>query len=209
MRIEPIPSRPGLQLRHDDGSVLAIHPVWLRERCDGPDYMEPANGQRVYDPSDLPDGLHVVEVTERAPSVWTLRFSDGAAGQFSAARLLAEAGENAANTGLPARISWTGTLAPLPILAWQAKPADGALLGMVETFLRYGFVILRGVPSTDRSVIDVANAFGWVRDTNFGSMFNVRSEPNPRIWPIPASRWTRTPTIRIATRCRASSCCTA
>ena len=179
MRIEPTLSRPGLQLRRDDGSVAPIHPIWLRERCDGPEQMEPANGQRLYDPSDLPEDLAVTDVAERAPAVWALTFSDGAVGQFSAARLLAEAGQNAGDTGLPTRVAWTGTLAPLPIAAWQSSPPDGALLGMVETYLRYGFIILRGVPSADRAVLDVAEKFGWVRDTNFGNMFNVRSEPNP------------------------------
>ena len=179
MRIESDPARPGLLLRRDDGGAVPIHPRWLRERLDGPDQMDPTNGQRLYDPSDLPDDIAVVEAAEDAPAVWTLRFSDGAAGPFSATALLAEAGHGAANTGLPPRKSWTGTLSPLPILAWQARPSDAALLAMMDTFLRHGFVILRGVPSTDRAVLDVGNTFGTVRDTNFGVMFNVRSEPNP------------------------------
>lgn len=179
MRIEPSPSGPGLQLRNDDGSVAPIHPRWLRERLDGPDQMDATNGQRLYDPSDLPADLHVVEVTERAPSVWTVRFSDGASGPLAAAQLLEEAGQHAANPGLPSRIAWVGTLSPLPIVVWQTPPADALLLQAAEAFLRYGFVILRGVPSRDREVLNVAGTFGWVRDTNFGAMFNVRSEPNP------------------------------
>jgi gamma-butyrobetaine dioxygenase len=179
MPIEPTPGRPGLQLRRDDGSVLPIHPFWLRERCDGPEFMDPTNGQRLYDPSDLPETIAVTEVAERQPSVWSVRFSDGAVGQFSAATLLEEAGRNAGATGLPARVAWTGSLSPLPILSWQPNPPDALLLRMVDVFLSHGFVILRGVPSTDRSVLNVANTFGCVRDTNFGAMFNVRSEPNP------------------------------
>jgi gamma-butyrobetaine dioxygenase len=179
MRIEPDPSRPGLLLRGDEGGVTPIHPRWLRERLDGPDQMDPTNGQRLYDPSDLPEDVAVADVTQRAPGVWALRFSDGAAGVFSADRLLAEAALTAASTGLPPRLSWTGTLSPMPILPWRANPPDDALLAMAETFLRYGFVILRGVPSTDSAVLTVAETFGTVRDTNFGKMFNVRSEPNP------------------------------
>ena len=179
MQIEPTAPRPGLQLRGDDGACLPIHPLWLRERCDEPDQMDVTNGQRLYDPSDLPADLHVVSVTERGSSGWDVRFSDGATGRFSAARLLAEAAMNAASTGLPPRFAWTGTLAPLPILPWQANPADEALFRMVDTFLRHGFVVLRGVPSTDGAVLTVAGTFGWVRDTNFGKLFNVRSEPKP------------------------------
>jgi len=179
MRIEATPSRPGLQRRGDDGDVLPLHPRWLRERIDTPDQMDASNGQRLYDPSDLPDDIAVVAVTERAPAVWTVTFSDGAVGQFAAASLLGAATERADRTGLPPRLSWTGTLSDLPMLPWQAAPGDAALLRMAEIFLRFGFVILRGVPSTSGAVLEVANTFGTVRDTNFGKMFNVRTEPNP------------------------------
>ena len=144
MRIEANPSRPGLQLRADDGRATPIHPRWLRERIASPDQMDATNGQRLYDPSDLPEDLQVVEVTERAQAVWTVRFSDGGVGDFGAARLLDEAARNAVNTGLPPRLAWSGTLSPLPVLSWQPQPSDAALLRITEAFLRHGFVILRG-----------------------------------------------------------------
>jgi gamma-butyrobetaine dioxygenase len=179
MRIEPTHARPGLQLRRIDGSVTPIHPRWLRERLDGPEYVDQSLGQRFYDPSDLAEDVAVTEVTEQAPGVWAVRFSDGAAGSFGAARLIAEAELGPANTGLPPRVSWTGSLSPMPIVPWQPNPSDAALLRMTETFLRYGFVILRGVPTAHATVMDVADAFGFARDTNFGKLFDVRSIPNP------------------------------
>jgi gamma-butyrobetaine dioxygenase len=179
MRIEPNASRSGLVLHLGGGDIRPLHPLWLRERLDGPDQMDPTNGQRLYDPSDLPADLHILEVTPRAPSAWLIKFSDGSEGVLSAAQILTEFRETAANPGLPPRQSWTGTLSPLPILPWQPNPSDDSLLPMVETFLRHGFVILRGVPSTHEAVLTVAETFGTVRDTNFGKMFNVRSEPNP------------------------------
>jgi gamma-butyrobetaine dioxygenase len=179
MRIEPSPARPGLQLCHDDGRCVPMHPLWLRERCDGPAYMDQTNWQRLYDPSDVDPALRVSDVAELAPGQWRVRFSDGAEGRFSAARLLEEAGRNAASTGLPERTAWTAALAPLPVIPWQHQPSGATLLGMVTTFLRLGFVILRGVPQTEGSVLDVARVFGFPRDTNFGVLFDVRSVPNP------------------------------
>jgi len=179
MRIEPSTSIPSLQIRGDDGAVLAIHPRWLRERLDGPDFMDQSLGQRFYDPSDLPEDVAVTEAAEQSPGWWHVRFSDGAAGRFSAARLIAEARQGPGDSGLPPPVSWTGSLSPLPILPWQPNPSDAALLRMVETFLRYGFVILRGVPTAHATVMDVAAAFGYARDTNFGKLFDVRSIPNP------------------------------
>jgi gamma-butyrobetaine dioxygenase len=66
----------------------------------------------------------------------------------------------------------------LPVLAWPPA-APGALLEMAATFLRLGFVILRGVPTEPGSVLAVARRFGFPRDTNFGLLFDVRSVPNP------------------------------
>ena len=52
---------------------------------------------------------------------------------------------------------------------------DAALkLDIVGKFLRYGFVILHDVPSTDQALFSVAETFGFVRDTNFGPVFDVR-----------------------------------
>jgi gamma-butyrobetaine dioxygenase len=177
MRIEPIPSRPGLQLRDDQG-VRPIHPLWLRERCDGAAEMDPVNHQRLYDPSDLDPAVAVTDVNERAPGLWQVRFSDGVGGTFAAADLLDELPDAAAGIGLPARRPWDATLAELPIIAWRAAPSAGALFGMVETFLCHGFVILRGVPTTPDAILEVARTFGFPRDTNFGLTFEVRSVPD-------------------------------
>ena len=177
MRVELSP-RPGLLLRHDDGRAVPIHPLWLRERCAGPAAMDQVNWQRLYNPNDLDPALRVTEAAELQPGLFRLRFSDGAEDRFSAARLLEEAGRDAAHTGLPDRDAWNATLAPLPVLPWQARPTGPALLRMVETFLRLGFVILRGVPSEPGQVLQVARAFGLPRDTNFGVLFDVRTQPD-------------------------------
>ena len=178
MRIEPTQDRPGLQLRGNDGRATPIHPLWLRERADDAAHMDQDNWQRLYDPSDLDPALCVTAAAETAPGIWQVRFSDGVAAEYAADRLLAEAASEAARPGLPERTAWTAELSPLPVIAWQpATPA--ALLHIVTTFLRLGFAILRGVPTAEGSVLEVARAFGHPRETNFGVLFDVRSVPNP------------------------------
>ena len=177
MRLEPTPGRPGLQIA--GGTVCQpIPPMGLRERLDGPEYMDQDNWQRLYNPSELDPLVQVMSVSETAPGQWRVAFSDGAQGMFSAARILAEAASTAANTGLPARTAWDAKLTALPIIPWQPQ-APGVLRHMVTTFLQMGFVILRGVPTTEGSVLDVARTFGFPRDTNFGLLFDVRTVPNP------------------------------
>jgi gamma-butyrobetaine dioxygenase len=45
--------------------------------------------------------------------------------------------------------------------------------------LRWGFVLLRGVPAEAGLVLEVAGSFGFVRETNYGRLFDVRVEPSP------------------------------
>ena len=45
--------------------------------------------------------------------------------------------------------------------------------------LRLGFVLLRDVPAEPGMVLQVAASFGFVRETNYGRLFDVRVEPAP------------------------------
>jgi gamma-butyrobetaine dioxygenase len=44
---------------------------------------------------------------------------------------------------------------------------------------RCGFAPLRGVPAADGMVLEVAATFGYVRETNYGRLFDVRVGPDP------------------------------
>ncbi len=69
-------------------------------------------------------------------------------------------------------------LNPFPEAQWQSNPGSDLLLDIVTKYLRHGFVILHGVPQVDQALFQVAESFGFVRDTNFGRLFNVRSIPD-------------------------------
>src|SRR5690606_35504658 len=105
-------------------------------------------------------------------------FSDGHESRFQDDDLLAEAAMVPGADGLPDLMPWNARLSPFPEVQWQAAPGDALRLDIVEKFLRYGFVILHGVPRRDQAIFEVAETFGFVRDTNFGRLFNVRSVPD-------------------------------
>jgi gamma-butyrobetaine dioxygenase len=174
LRIAHTPAR--IEIERRDGSREAIHPLWLRERCASSASMDQATGQRLYNPSDLDPALSLTAVSETGSEV-VVRFSDGHESRFSRGNILAEAALGVHADGLPSPLAWTSGLAPLPRHVWRAE-AGTERLAMVEDFLRYGFIILSGVPSRDHAILDVARAFGYPRDTNFGVVFNVRSVPN-------------------------------
>jgi gamma-butyrobetaine dioxygenase len=171
MRIE----RSGLHelaLRDDCGRMTPLHPLWLRERCGSSESQDERTGQRLYDPSDLPADLAIVAIAE-SHSGWEVTFSDGHRSQVDAATLLAEASWQPHADGLPPAQPWDSTLNTMPRFDWHGSDTQTVL----SAFLRFGFVILANVPTTPGSVLTAARRFGFVRDTNFGALFDVRSVP--------------------------------
>ncbi|MFD3803014.1 TauD/TfdA family dioxygenase [Streptomyces sp. NPDC058611] len=68
----------------------------------------------------------------------------------------------------------------MPEAGWKAYGSGPRVREEVlESVARLGFALLRGVPTRDRAVLDVARTFGFVRETNYGRLFEVRVEAAP------------------------------
>jgi gamma-butyrobetaine dioxygenase len=81
--------------------------------------------------------------------------------------------------GTAAQGGWPGSV-PFPAADWDSYLADDAVrtgcLGAVATL---GFALLRGVPVTPGTVLRVVGTFGFVRETNYGKLFDVRVVTDP------------------------------
>lgn len=160
-----------------DGSERALHPLWLRERCRDAASMDLKTQQRLQDPSDYDLDLRLLSVSQHAPGVFRVTFSDGHEASFRAEEILAEAALAPNSHDCPAPRLWNGTFTDLPRVRWRSDPAERELLSWLEPFLTLGFVIIEGVPAVADTVLKVARTFGFVRETNFGALFDVRSTP--------------------------------
>jgi len=166
-----------IAFENQGGARIEIHPRWLRERCMSDASIDQRTGQRLFNPSDLPSDLAVTEVVETAPGLLRVGFSDGHVSVFSAEALLAEARRSDDDDGAPAPETWMATLGTLPRAHWRDTQDPKALRAMLSDYLRLGFLILEGVPTEPGSVLAAGRRFGFVRDTNFGELFDVRSVP--------------------------------
>ena len=201
MRLQ-ITSATELTIDLGDGRRFALHPLWLRERCMDEKTFDLRTGQRLGDPSDLDLDLAVTAVSEPEPGRIRVRFSDGHQADFSAREILAEAALEPSQHDIPAPRLWDGSLSSLPRAEWSARPSDAQMASWLSDFLEYGFVIFSRVPPVPRTILQVASTFGFTRATNFGELFEVRSEPvasdlaytslpldphtdNPYRWPVP------------------------
>jgi gamma-butyrobetaine dioxygenase len=167
-----------LSIEDGGGRRIAIHPIWLRERCQDTDSMDLLTGQRLHDPSDLDLDLQYAVLSEAASERLRVRFSDGHEAEFAAGEILAEAALPAGAHDVPSMELWTGALTQLPRAEWREAPGEGELRMWLDAFLRYGFIVFSGVPSAHHEVLRVANTFGFARETNFGTVFDVRSVPD-------------------------------
>ena len=164
-------------LVREDGSEHAVHPLWLRERCRDAATMDLRTQQRLHDPSDFDPDLRLLSVAQVSPGVFRIKFSDGHEAAFRAEDILAEAALAPNSHDGPALQLWDGTLADLPRMRWRPDPAAPELMAWLEAFLALGFVIFEGVPTEPQTVLKVGAMFGFVRETNFGPLFDVRSTP--------------------------------
>jgi gamma-butyrobetaine dioxygenase len=167
-----------------DGNMLRFPAVWLRDNCPCPECRDPGSGQKLNDITELPEDVAVSAAEDTGESVTVTFAPDGHRSVFSRDWLAAHAldddhggdrrTEDDKELWLPAGLDRR------PEHNWPcylAEPADRARA--LDAVLRWGFVLLHDVPAEPGLVLEVAGSFGFVRETNYGRLFDVRVEPRP------------------------------
>ena len=154
-------------------AAVTLPALWLRERADSTDQLDAVTRQRLINSHEFPDDLSVVD-GEFSETDLFLRFSDGYAGRYAIATLLAELN---APPLLPGKLEWRADLQPVPYYHWPTLSEPTALLQAVAAYLQHGFLILRDTPIKPDSIREIAARFGVIRCTNFGEYFEVYSRP--------------------------------
>ena len=104
-----------------------------------------------------------------------LAFSDGFTGWFDPADLVAG---SVLDEGCPPPVPWQADLAPQPWYHWDSLADDAVLVRALKDYIERGFLLLDGTPTRPDSILSIARRFGYVRETNFGSFFEVYSRPD-------------------------------
>jgi gamma-butyrobetaine dioxygenase len=168
------------------GRTLRFPTVWLRDNCPCPQCVAPGTGQKLNDITDLPDGLAVAGTEDDGESVVVTFAPDRHRATFPRSWLAGQALEDGTDrdgrTEDGKQLWLAADLPPgrLPEVRWPCyldQPADR--VRALEAVLRQGFALLRDVPPEPGMVLEVAGSFGFVRETNYGRLFDVRVEPAP------------------------------
>lgn len=171
-----------------DGSnvaTLRFHAIWLRDNAWDPQTRAPGNGQRLIALRDIPADTRITSAVISGDRL-TVHFApEGKSIDYDIAWLQAHAYDRTA----PKTPGWTADTittwdrglmdaVPLADMATVSKQA-AALCGWLAQVRRYGFGKLTGGSLEPGALLQVAALFGYVRETNYGVYFEVRTEVNP------------------------------
>ncbi len=170
------------ELAIDAAAVHGFEPAWLRDNCQCVLCRDPASGQRltviteqapdvtVTGAIESPDGVHVTFGPDGHEAVFTRTWLTG--------HTIAEPDARSED----AKRLWSARDFPAGPQAtpWQSYlTSDTVRLRCLRELLATGFMLLTGVPAQAGAVLEVAATFGYVRETNYGRLFDVRVEAAP------------------------------
>ena len=190
-------------VRCDDRREV-LHPQWLRGRSTEPGQIDVTNRQRLFTPVDIADDL-TVDACRVVGATLVVEFSDGHRAGLDLADVMRSLGWSDDPEGPPCAQPWTAPLVEFPYVDWagitadvadggagdhaaiDGDPDDGgrgvagdrAVIECLQSFFRFGYVVVRNTPAVAGTVARVAERFGFLVGNNFGWTFDVQSVPSP------------------------------
>jgi len=174
-----------LATRWNDGAGLRFHAQWLRYNALDAETRSPENGQRLVTLSDIPEATRITGAVAEQDALAVSFAPEGKTLRFPADWLRAHAYDRKEPRGPgwlePGIETWDGGLgAAVPCGDFDRVSSDPrALRAWLAAIRRFGFAKLSGGPVESGALLKVAKLFGFVRETNYGKWFEVRTEINP------------------------------
>ncbi len=173
-----------LSLSWPDGEPSRFPAIWLRDNCQDAEARHAGNGQRLFTILDLPDDIRLAEATPHDDRLDLLFAPEGRRASFELAWLRSQA------VAAPPRepgwlrpdiVPWGREASPRLVReSWaELRRDDDSLMRWLAAVERMGVAILTGLPSESGALLRVVERFGHVRETNYGRVFDVRSEVRP------------------------------
>ncbi|MEM1332277.1 MAG: TauD/TfdA family dioxygenase, partial [Actinomycetota bacterium] len=189
-RVVRIGNRGGV-IVESAGHTIELPAPWWRDQSTESGQIEPTNLQRLFTPLDVPADLTVTSLDVQTPSgddtpvSIGLTFSDGHTAHFDLDALERTLGWMHDDEEPPGPVPWTSPLDPFPHVAWdrvgwsRSEQDPASVVEALGAFFRHGYVVFRGVPTEPGTIRRVAARLGYLVATNFGEVFDVRTEARP------------------------------
>ncbi len=172
----------------NDGTHSRYHAIWLRDNGQDPDTRDPGNGQKLITLQNIPADTAIRSATLNPQSQIEFVFSpDNKHTHIDLNWLKANRYDDVGDPTLLSEniITWGRELAgDLPRTTFQQATEDPkCLIQWLEHIDRRGFAVMSGLPSQSHvnhyPILEAIKLLGYVRETNYGQVFEVRTETNP------------------------------
>ncbi|WP_338522328.1 gamma-butyrobetaine dioxygenase [Pseudomonas batumici] len=163
-----------------DGRISPYHHVWLRDNCPCPQCVYTVTREQVLEIVDVPEDLAPAAIRIDDGGCLCIDWQDGHASRFDPGWLRAHAYDDETRAerqaGKPKSRLWDSRLS-LPVFEFAALKEDPkALLQWLVALRDTGLTQVRDVPTEPGSLSEVARLISFIRQTNFGVLFNVQSK---------------------------------
>lgn len=168
-----------------NGTKQRFHAVWLRDNAWDETTRAPGNGQRLITLGDIPVDTRVSAVKSEAGLLHLTFQPENRTIAFDLNWLADHGYDNdrsrVSGWTSPDIETWDANLgAAIPLADFDAVSRNQVALGdWLHGVRRYGFGKLVGGPVENGALFKVASLFGYIRETNYGRHFEVRTEVNP------------------------------
>ncbi len=172
-----------------DGSTSGFHHLWLRDNCPCPACRFDDVPERTLDTLTVPDDVSPSSV-DADVAVLGVVWDDGHRSRFDAGWLGEYAYDGSSDHGgsrsgtasgdVEIRLWTDGPPDPLPAIDYdQVVAGEAGVLRWLELIERHGVCFVRNAPLQSGTVVDLAERIAFLRNSNFGLVWDVVSKPNP------------------------------
>ena len=170
---------------HSKSDDLRFHAIWLRDNAQDPDTRAPGNGQRLIALRDIPSDTRIA-AAEMSGGVLQVRFTPLDKTVEFDLKWLTTHSYDRARTAERGWVSKDIALWDKSLMSdvptgdfWELQEGGAALEAWLGRVVRHGFAKVVNGPTEPGALFQIVDLFGFVRETNYGRHFEVRTEVNP------------------------------
>jgi gamma-butyrobetaine dioxygenase len=173
-----------LSIHWQDGHSSDFLAVWLRDHCQMPESRDAHSGQRLMNVTDFPLDISIESVSILDQSHIEIIFYPIHRSVFKLDWLE----QNAYDKHLPCdiyseqnKLLWDARLQTNQSAFNYSDYLNDSNISsaLFNHFALYGFAILENVPCIEGQVLEVIKSFGYIRETNYGKLFEVKTQVEP------------------------------
>jgi len=184
--IKVIDSGKSIILQRNNDTSVRYHSTWLRDNALDPKTRDVNSGQRLITLSDIPINTSIKSATldKTGTKIFLTFLPEKKDISFSANWLEVHAYDTKKHNEkgwIDSDLkTWGKDMSKhIPDVDYKSAKSDKTLLlQWLKSLYRYGFAKMTGGKIESGAVIQIADLFGYVRETNYGKWFEVRSEIN-------------------------------